>query len=444
MRLTWRDLGASRADRAHGKAVEIAGWPTTALPTKCADYFLLTAEPNCCPGCVPANRLAVVEIFAADQVDLSTGPLRLTGTWHVVTDDPGAWRYQLRGARAVGGVTRRALLAASPLVCLPAPLLAQDMPAGTVDIHSHAGRILRVYSQNGNEPFTPVAEPMRQGRMAVLCLAIVADSPVTHVTERRIRPYRNPRPGELYEHGKQAFARLHRMVREEKLSIIRDAAGLRAASADRPSVIVSSEGADFLEGKPERVDEAYERWQLRHLQLTHYRVNELGDIQTEPAEQGGLTDVGVEVVRRCNRLGIVIDVAHGTFDLVKKAASVTTKPLVLSHTGLTQRPNPWTRFITPDHAKAIAATGGVIGVWPVTMTATMNAYVDSIARMIDQVGVDHVGIGTDSMGLLGSYPMSSYAELPQLAAGLRRKYSAEETAKILGGNYRRVFEASLV
>src|SRR5581483_1710101 len=105
----------------------------------------------------------------------------------------------------------------------------------------------------------------------------------------------------------------HKLARRESLSIITDAAGLRAASPEAPAVIVASEGGDFLEGEPERVDEVFERWQLRHLQLTHYRVNELGDIQTSAPVHGGLTETGVEVIRRCNRRGIVVDVAHGTY-----------------------------------------------------------------------------------------------------------------------------------
>jgi membrane dipeptidase len=206
---------------------------------------------------------------------------------------------------------------------------------------------------------------------------------------------------------------------------------------------VTSEGGDWLEGRIERLDEAYQRWQLRQLQLTHYRPNELGDIQTEPAVNNGLTDFGAAVIRRCNQLGIVVDVAHGTFELVKRAVATTTRPLVLSHTGLNDRPTPWTRFITSDHARAIASVRGVIGVWPVTQAATVQSYADSIARMVDVVGVDHVGIGTDQMGLLGSSAMPSYAELPQLAAALSSRFSSDETSKILGGNYRRVFEACI-
>lgn len=444
MRLNWHDPGTPRADCADGKTVEVTGWPTTALPVKSADYFLLTGEPNCCAGCVPGNPLAVIEVFAETPIDFTNGALRLSGTWGVVADDPSGWRYQLRGARVVGGLGRRTLLAASPLACLPIPAMAQPVTGTTIDIHSHAGNLLFVNSQNGNHPFSPVAEPMRQGGMAAICLAIVADSPVTQTTDARIRPVRDPRPGELYAHSQRAFARLHRLVKEERLTIVRDAAGLRAARAEQPSVIVSSEGGDFLEGQPDRVDEAYQRWQLRHLQLTHYRPNELGDIQTEPSVHGGLSPAGAEVIRRCNKLGIVVDVAHGPYELVKQAAKVATRPLVLSHTSLTERPLAWTRRILPDHARAIAATGGVIGVWPnLAYFGTYRSLAEGIAKMAEVAGIDHVGLGTDQSGLPGGTTMPSYADLPQLAAALRAKFTAEETGKILGGNYRRVFEACI-
>jgi membrane dipeptidase len=440
MRLSWRDLGLPRADRAGGKTVEITGWPTAALGTTHADYFLLMAEPNCCIGCVPNNPLAVVEVFAAESLDLGNGALRLSGTLQVAGDGDG-WRYQLRGARPVAGVTRRKVLAACALMCLPVPALA-DVPAGTVDLHSHGGNV--ILYRGGDRTFLPLAAPMRKGGMATICLAIVADSPVISISSGRIRPNRTPGAGELYAHSKDAFARLHKLVRDDGLTIIRDAAGLRAARAEQPSVIVASEGADWTEGKAERVDEAYERWQLRHLQLTHYRPNELGDIQTEPAVNGGLTAAGADVIRRCGKLGIVVDVAHGTYELVKKAAAVATRPLVLSHTSLSDRQNPWTRQITSDHARAIVATGGVIGVWPNKgYFADLAATVDGMARMVEVAGIDHVGVGTDQMGMPAGSTMPSYADLPKLAAGLRGKFTPDETQKLLGGNYRRVFQAAL-
>jgi membrane dipeptidase len=440
MRLSWRDLGMPRADRAHGKAVEISGFPITILPTATSDHFLMMAEPGCCAGCVPNNRLAVVEIVADRPLKLGNGAVRLSGMWQV-SSDPDDWRYQLHAAEVMPGLSRRAMIVASPLFCLPVPAMAQATDGTAADIHSHAGNLIRAIF--GRDSLLDVASPMRSGGMSVICLAVVADSPVISASSGRLRPNRDPKPGELYEFSKRSFAKLHELARSQSMAVVRTAAELRAVRAAQPAVIVTSEGADWLEGRLERLDEAYQRWQLRQLQLTHYRPNELGDIQTEPSVHGGLTDFGAEVIRRCNSLGIVVDTAHGTFDLVKRAVATTTKPLVLSHTALGNRPYPWTRLITSDHARAIASTRGVIGIWPVAAVANVSAYADNIARMIDVVGVDHVGIGTDQLGLLGPSCLPSYADLPQLAAALSSRFKPAEISKLLGGNYRRVFEACI-
>jgi membrane dipeptidase len=440
MRLSWRDLGTPRADKAAGKPVELTGFPLAVLPAGGAYHFLMMAEPGCCGGCVPNNPLAVVEVLADEPVKLGNGPLRLSGIWRVSSDEAG-WRYQLHGAEVIPGLTRRSMLAASSLFCLPATAMAQATEGLAVDSHSHAGNLIR--ASYGRDSLLDVAGPMRKGGMAVVCLCIVADSPVISSSSGRIRPNRNPRPGELYDFSKIQFGKVHELARGQSMPIVRTAAELRAARSAQPAVIVTSEGGDWLEGKIERLDEAYQRWQLRQLQLTHYRPNELGDIQTEPAEKGGLTDFGVEVIRRCNALGIVVDVAHGTYDLVKRAVATTAKPLLLSHTALGNRPTPWTRLITSEHAQAIASTRGVIGIWPVAQAANVGAYADNIARMVDVVGVDCVGIGTDQLGLLGPSAMPSYADLPQLAAALTGRFKPDEISKLLGGNYRRVFEACI-
>jgi membrane dipeptidase len=440
MRLRWHDLGTPRADKAHGKTIEVTGWPTAALGTSRSDYFVMTAEANCCAGCVPNNPLAVIEVFADRDLELRDGALRLSGTLHVETDDREQWRYQLRGAKPVGGVTRRGLLAASPLLCLPVPAMAQA-DGTAVDLHSHAGNLIR--AAYGREGLLDIASPMKKGGLSTACLCIVADSPVIGISSGRIRPNRNPRPGELYDFAKIQFGKIHELARSQSLTIVKTVADLRAARASQPAVIVTSEGGDFLEGRIERLDEAYQRWQLRQLQLTHYRPNELGDIQTEPAEKGGLTDFGAEVIRRCNSLGIVVDLAHGTFELVKRAVATTSKPLILSHTALSDRPYPWTRLITTDHARAIVSVRGVIGVWPVQQVQNVSSYASDIARMVDVAGIDHVGIGTDQMGLPGGSSMPSYADLPQLVAALSTKFKPDEINKLLGGNYRRVFEAAL-
>ena len=73
----------------------------------------------------------------------------------------------------------------------------------------------------------------------------------------------------------------------------------------------------------------------------------------------------------------------------------------------------------------------------------VSSYAGAFFRMVAVIGVDHVGIGTDRIGLLGPSSMPSYGDLPQLAAALRKNFNDADVAKLLGGNYRRVFEACL-
>jgi membrane dipeptidase len=454
----------ARFATADGEVVRVEGWMSPLQRGAAHSYFALVDEPPCCFGCLPRPAEQRIEVFAERPIPVSGAKLRLTGRLYTLTDDPAGWRYQLHDARAVAApITRRHMLAAASLACVavagpgacaapPAPeaadaaLLAELAAFPTVDIHTHAGHVIGVRTVTGQFPFTPVASPMREGGMAVLCLATVSDSPTHHITaDHRIRPFRDPDPGELYAFGQLSFQRLHDLAAAEGLPVITSAAGLAQARSGRPSIIISAEGGDFLEGRLDRVEEAYTRWQLRHLQLTHYRVNELGDIQTEAPVHGGLTPFGADVVRTCNRLGIVVDVAHAPFNLVKQAAAVTSKPMVLSHTSLSPAPGERSRLISPDHARVIAGTGGVIGIWPpMSRFPDMPALAAGIAQMVDVVGIDHVGLGTDMGGLVGPAVFASYQDLPALAAALRgRGFTAAEMRKLLGENYRRVFTASL-
>jgi membrane dipeptidase len=235
------------------------------------------------------------------------------------------------------------------------------------------------------------------------------------------------------------------MVQEQGARVVSSSADLRAAATAGPAAIIAAEGADFLEGHVERVDEMRVQFGLRHLQLVHYRPNELGDIQTEAPVHNGLTDFGVEVIRACNRLGVVVDLAHATFELVKRAAATTVRPLILSHTSLAGAPGPRSRQITADHARVVAQTGGVIGVWPpASIFPTVDAMAAGMARLTDIVGVDHVGLGSDMRGLTGPSVLPSYRTFPLLAqALLARGFSVDDAGKILGGNYARVFAANI-
>jgi membrane dipeptidase len=138
-------------------------------------------------------------------------------------------------------------------------------------------------------------------------------------------------------------------------------------------------------------------------------------------------------------------VAHATEDTVQHAVKVATKPLLLSHTALSESqamgPTPLkARQISPDHARAIAETGGAVGIWH--FFPSLDKYVDGLKEMAEVVGVDHVCVGTDQQVTPGT--VQDYAQWVQLvAAMLRGGFTPEDAGKIAGGNYIRIFRAAV-
>jgi membrane dipeptidase len=197
--------------------------------------------------------------------------------------------------------------------------------------------------------------------------------------------------------------------------------------------------------------------------------NRLGDGCLEP-ENRGLTHFGMQVIRECNRLGIVVDCSHVGVRTTLDAAQASGQPIVISHTAvraLTDNP----RCVTDEQMKAVAATGGVVGITAYApfirydRRPTLDDYVDHFDYVADLVGIEHVGFATDwfdgktktnwatpwyypevtrgtAYGALGLEGFATRADLQNLVAKLReRGRSAAEIAKILGGNYLRVLEA---
>jgi membrane dipeptidase len=138
-------------------------------------------------------------------------------------------------------------------------------------------------------------------------------------------------------------------------------------------------------------------------------------------------------------------VAHATEQTVKQAIKVATKPLLLSHTAVSgsraMGPMPLAGGqVTSDHARAIAETGGSIGVWH--FFPSFEQYVEGLKEMADIIGVGHVSIGTDQFDGRGC--VADYTRWVHLiGAMLRGGFTAEKTAKIAGGNYLRIFRAAV-
>ena len=307
----------------------------------------------------------------------------------------------------------------------------------SVDMHSHAAG-----AGFARAPKFDLADHMRRGRVSAVCLCHSADGPVIRrLPGSRIRQYRDPGPGELYRFTQQRLAFMDSLLGPAGLTRALTPGDLAAAkAAGRPALIGTIEGCHFMDGRLERIAEVYRRG-IRQLQIVHYMPSELGDQQTEDAKWGGLSALGADTIRECNRLGIVVDVAHGTFKLVEQAAKVSAVPFILSHTSLTTAAlQPYTRLISPEHARLMARAGGVIGVWPAAFTfVDARDWVSGIARLVDVAGVDHVGIGTDMEGGVDEV-WDDYADLPAVVdLFLRRGFSPEDTTKLIGGNYVRVF-----
>jgi membrane dipeptidase len=313
--------------------------------------------------------------------------------------------------------------------------IAEDRPS--VDLHSHPGMF-------SSSPLSIAghAERMTRGRVAASLFAAVGDGPlIGRRTSGGLHATREPRPGELPGYTYRSLGQVEASAMAGRLALIRRPEDLRAARGSRvPGAILAIEGGDYLEGRLEGVAEAHRRG-VRSIQLVHYRVNELGDIQTEGARHDGLTPFGKDVIREMNRLGMIVDVAHLTHDGVRQAVEVTRKPMILSHTVLA---TGWARSVSVEHARLLRRRGGVIGIFPVNSGGVHGfaGYVEHIDRMIDAVGVDHVGVGTDMDGISPPSFLSydDYAEWPSIGASLlARGRSREDVAKVLGGNFLRVF-----
>jgi membrane dipeptidase len=311
------------------------------------------------------------------------------------------------------------------------------------DVHSHGGS---TGITSKAPPSGDLANAMRTGALAVACLADVPDWPVLgRSAEGALAMVRTPTPGELYRYHLDRLAWLDELIAHHDIRRALCAADLEAAhKAGQPAIVADVEGLDFLDGKLERLEDAHQRG-IRHVQLVHYTPNDIGDFQTGAITHDGLTEFGSEVIRACHRLGFVCDVAHATEDMAKQAVKVATKPLLLSHTALAgsraMGPTPLTgRQITPDHAHAIAESGGAVGIWH--FFPTLDRYVDGLKETAEIVGVDHVCIGTDqfdSRGCVEDYPRWVHL----VAAMLRGGFTPEEAGKIAGGNYMRIFRAAV-
>jgi microsomal dipeptidase-like Zn-dependent dipeptidase len=258
--------------------------------------------------------------------------------------------------------------------------------------------------------------------------------------------------------GGKAVERQLRSIEAEAASagavIIRRHDELIAAREQRlVAILLGVEGADFLGGNVDNLDRLYDRG-VRVLVPVHLGHNQfgtsrspwqhyIGDWVPVRRRTPGLTRMGHELVRRANELGVLLDVSHADRTTVLDICARSSAPVVATHAGA-RAVNSFERFLDDDEIVAIAATGGLVGLWPYFCRGegvpTMAALADHAERIRSLVGPQHLCIGTDMNGVPGlTAGYSGEADLPFISATLLdRGFQETEVAGILGFNFARV------
>jgi membrane dipeptidase len=340
---------------------------------------------------------------------------------------------------------RRAFLTgvlASPLV-LGTRVQAQA-PVFIADMHFHS------FFAESKYHARPLAPALAASNATLVAWSLVAD--LLWFDVKTYKQKTEPKPGEAMGWFQRELGRIKGHIAEQKLKVVRTPQDVDLALRGQPHIVLAVEGANFIESDPARVKVAYDAG-LRHLQLVHYTRNTIGDIQTELATHPGLTDVGKQVVRECNRLGILIDLAHCTDAAARDALSISQAPLVWSHGSVRRGPQAaasaavWRRRqLSLDMAKAIAGKGGVVGLWSLNVDVgkTVEAYADRMIELAEWLGDDHVALGTDFNGLGPFSVLSGYGDVRRMVEHWQARGVADARIRKLAiGNYARVLKAAL-
>ena len=245
----------------------------------------------------------------------------------------------------------------------------------------------------------------------------------------------------------------------------------RAKREEKTAVIFGWQNASPIENDLDRLA-LFHALGVRIVQLTYNERNLLGNGCYERTDDG-LSNFGVDAVREMDRLGILIDLSHVGDRTTLEAIETSKRPVAFTHANARSFFDH-VRNKTDEALRRLAEKGGVVGAnaFPIFLRngyeSTLADYVDAIDDLVERVGIDHVGIGTD---FCQDQPHSFYdwlfaqqgtkyrampvrirdphvhprgletpAELPDLAAELlKRGYGEEDVAKVLGANWLRLF-----
>jgi len=282
---------------------------------------------------------------------------------------------------------------------------------------------------------------------------------------------------------------VHRMVAKwpQELRLATTADEVRKAHRKgRVASLVGIEGGHSIGDSLSALRMMYEAG-ARYLTLTHWQNTAWADAATDAPEHGGLTDFGRDVVRECNRLGLMVDLSHVSAETMADALDVAEAPVIFSHSGA-HGLNPHPRNVPDAILDRLPENGGVVmvdflpayvsrAVWEHQAArrgerarlevmhlgdprgaeaalaawdeanpeprATLAQVADHVDYIKERIGVEHIGIGSDFDGM-DDQPdgLDDVSQFPALLVELlRRGYSDRDIAAIAGGNLLRVMES---
>lgn len=230
--------------------------------------------------------------------------------------------------------------------------------------------------------------------------------------------------------------------------------------AGRLSGVLTMEEGAPLQGSLASLQEFYDRG-VRMLTLTWNFENEIGfpnslyfdeAAQTIATEQKGLTPQGIKIVQKMNELGMIIDVSHGSDQLVRDVLTYTDRPFVASHSNA-REVCFHSRNLPDELIKKIAERGGVIGlnycedfIRPQGSSQSLVAGLIAHAKHIVAVGgIECLGLGSDFDGIDPNPELADILAVEKIHQGLRAAgFSTAEVEKIFYRNVERLYQEFLV
>jgi membrane dipeptidase len=242
--------------------------------------------------------------------------------------------------------------------------------------------------------------------------------------------------------------KFYEMAENPGFVTVTDVDGILKAKEDgKVSGLLSLEGAEPLMGDISLMRVFY-RLGVRMISFTWNFRTPFADGLAAKRAEGKLPELGVQALEEMEKLGIVFDVSHICDTNFWDVCDVMEGPFIASHSNcrdLCDVP----RNLTDDMIKALADHGGVMGMnylgaFVAKEDPSLEKLVDHIDRIVDLVGPDHVGLGSDFDGGGRLPELDDTSQVPNITRELvKREYSDEDVLKILGGNHLRVFKTVL-